>query len=75
MTQSARDETLHFLCALVPLWLMAIAGCVAFGQWQQLQTVEPDLRFYRTVALHAMNQVPMVIGRKPAQVGLMCQTF
>jgi len=75
MTQSARDETLHFLCVLIPLVLIGILGAALVDQWTWRAKAEPDYKFYRTVALSALNQVPVVIGRKPAQVGLMCQTF
>ena len=75
MTRQSILETQELLVTLALLVLIGILGAALVDQWTWRAKAEPDYKFYRTVALSALNQVPVVIGRKPAQVGLMCQTF
>ena len=55
MTQSARDETLHFLCVLIPLVLIGILGAALVDQWTWRISAEPDLQMAQTFMIDCLN--------------------
>jgi len=55
MTPLARSDTQNLLCGLVPIWALAIAGCIAFGEWQELRQVRPDLQMAQTFMIDCLN--------------------